>query len=84
MTELKSMRKQLQHLLKKGKAENPSSWVSHIVRFSINNGDTEFVTCLVNQTQLAFDFLKENNADFILIEELGRVTMAYNWPYLQK
>lgn len=79
MTEAEQVRKELQHLLRKGKMENQYAWVSHLVRFTVNKGETEFVTCFANQTELAFNFLREKNADFILIEELGRVTMSYNW-----
>lgn len=79
MTNTLDVRKELQHLLRKGKSEKPHNWVSHLVRFSVNGGETEFVTCFFDQIELAFDFLREKNVDFILIEEIGKVTMSYNW-----
>lgn len=78
MTEKLSVCKELQRLLRKGKLEKSHNWVSHLVRFSVDDGEVEFVTCLENQVELAFNFLREKNADFILIEELGKITMTYN------
>lgn len=75
----KDLCKDLQKLLKKGKIDNPYEWTSHLIRFSVNNGNTQFAACQESQIELAFEFLKKNKVDFILIEELGRVKMSYNW-----
>lgn len=75
----KDLCKDLQKLLRNGKIDNPHEWTSHLIRFSVNNGNTQFITCQEDQVDLAFGFLKENEVDFILIEELGRVKMSYHW-----
>ncbi|WCK57639.1 hypothetical protein PP175_26755 (plasmid) [Aneurinibacillus sp. Ricciae_BoGa-3] len=72
-------RKELQHLLRKGKKEKPYTHASHIIRYSVDDGvTTDFVTCLSDQIEMAFNFLMEKKANFIIINELGKVAMSYN------
>lgn len=80
MTKTEQVRKELQKLLKEDKIKRPYNWVSKLIRFSFDGEDVEFLTCLEDQSEMAFQFLFEKEPDFILIEDIGRVSMAYNWP----
>lgn len=73
-----SLKKKLNALLKEEKIKKKFHHPTHIILFSATkNSPQEYALCFEEQIEKAFEFLRNENAHYVTVIQLGRNVLTY-------